>query len=732
MMTRKTTVSIRFPAVLAGLFLLTSCVQAPITTEKAMPSSLTYPTTATVQQDDVYFGTQVADPYRWLEQMTQPEVQEWVATQNAFAKPFLDHLPQREAIKERLTTLWNYERIGTPFRHGDRYFYYANDGLQNQAVLYVTEDPSLSGTALIDPNNFSHDGTVSLARAYVSPQGQYVAYGVSDGGSDWTEFKVRQVSNGQDLTDLIQFTKFTNISWLPDESGFYYSRYPNTQVNQQNTQQGTSQGNDQEPVAIYFHRLGDKQEHDQLVYQLANNQSHNPYPQVTRDGRFLVASISEGFFANAIHIKERNKDTPWLTLFTDWDSRNDLISTDGNLFFFLTNQGAETGRVIAIDYKRPAPEHWQEIIAPRQETLIDVSYVGGKFFATYLRDAHSVVRVHDAFGHFQKELELQQIGTVSGFSGSPNHLETFFATTSFTDPGTVYRYDIRTDTVTELYQNQLAANLDQYVTEQVFYTSKDGTQVPMFLVHKKDLVRNGKAPVLLYGYGGFNVSLTPSFSSSRIAWLELGGVLAIPNLRGGGEYGAAWHKAGTGTQKQNVFDDFIAAAEWLIQAGMTAPKHLAIQGGSNGGLLVGAAMTQRPELFAAALPAVGVLDMLRYHLPSANARSWSSDYGLSEHEAEFNALYAYSPVHNIHAGTCYPATLVTTGDHDDRVVPWHSYKFAAALQQAQSCDNPVLLRVETRAGHGAGTPVWMRIEQIADEWAFLVEYLKVPVQQEAQ
>ncbi|MCO4321958.1 prolyl oligopeptidase family serine peptidase [Aliidiomarina quisquiliarum] len=713
-MSKKTTTL----GIFSSLFILSSCAQAPAVIDEPTLATA-YSPTHTVTQTDNYFGTQVPDPYRWLEQISSPEVQQWVVNQNEFAKPFLEALPLRDTIKARLTALWNYERLSTPFRQGERYFYYRNDGLQNQSVLYVTDNPKLTGEILIDPNTFSADGTVSLARTYVSPQGNYVAYGISDGGSDWTSFKVRHIATGEDLADAIEFTKFTNISWLPDESGFYYSRYPAN---------AAGQGNDQEPVAIYFHLLGNKQSQDQLIYEIKANRSHNPYAQVSRDGRFIVASISEGFFANAIHVKERNSSGPWLKLFNDWTSRNDFIDTDGNLFFFMTNDGAETGRVIAIDYNKPQPEHWQEIIAPREETLTDVSYVGGKFFATYLRDARSVVRVHDAFGRFQQELNLNSIGTVSGFSGNAEHLETFFSMTSFTEPNTIYRYDIRHNQITELSRSKIAADLSQYVTEQVFYSSKDGTKIPMFLVHKKGLERNGKAPVLLYGYGGFNISLTPSFSSSRIAWLELGGVLAIPNLRGGGEYGAAWHRAGTGVNKQNVFDDFIAAAEWLIHEKITSPEHLGIQGGSNGGLLVGAVITQRPELFAAALPAVGVLDMLRYHLPSANARAWSSDFGLSENEAEFNALYAYSPVHNTKAGACYPATLITTGDHDDRVVPWHSYKFAAVLERDQGCDNPVLLRVETRAGHGAGTPIWMRIEQIADDWAFLAKYLNAPGQ----
>ncbi|WP_232819976.1 prolyl oligopeptidase family serine peptidase [Aliidiomarina celeris] len=704
-----------------ALFMIVSCAQRPAQ-DTTPPTGLEYPYTPESDQNDKYHGVDVADPYRWLENLNSTEVQQWVASQNAFTRNTLNIRNQSDTFKQRLTDLWNYERIGTPFRHGDRYFYYRNDGLQNQSVLYVTDHPGNVGKALIDPNGFSNDGTVALADAYVSPQGNYVAYGVSDGGSDWRSFRIRNVQTGRDLADEIRFTKFTNIAWLADETGFYYSRYP--------TGANTPNGDDQQPVAIYFHRLGTAQQNDPLIYSIADNSNHNPYPRVTRDGRFLVAVITDGFFANAIHIKELGTDSRWVRLFDDWQSQNELIDTDGNLFFFKTNNGAETGRVIAVDIRRPAAEHWQELIAAQTETLTNVSYVGGKFFAHYLRNAQSVVHVHDAFGRFEKQLELPDIGTVSGFTGNANHLETFFSLTGFTNPGTVYRYDIRND-ITEVHRRtQFAADLSDFTTEQVFYESKDGTRIPMFLVYQKGLQRNGKNSVLLYGYGGFDISLTPSFSAARIAWIEQGGVLAIPNLRGGGEYGAAWHRAGTQLQKQNTFDDFIAAAEWLINANITAPEHLAIQGGSNGGLLVGAAMTQRPELFAAALPAVGVLDMLRYHVSSANARAWSSDYGLSEDPEHFANLYAYSPVHNTQAGTCYPATLITTGDHDDRVMPWHSYKFTAVLQRDQGCEKPILLKVETRAGHGAGTPIWMRIEQIAEQWAFAFLYTQKNAQEQ--
>lgn len=697
----------------ASILVLAGCSSPSPTAEPE--ERMAYPESLQGTQVDNYHGVQVADPYRWLENMDSPEVKAWVAAQNSLTLPHLADLSSREMLKERLTTLWNYERLSTPFRIADRYFYYRNDGLQNQSVLYVTDNLSRPARVLIDPNNFSTDGTVSLSRTYISPDANFIVYGVSDGGSDWVEFRVRDVRTGESLADHITGTKFTNVSWLPDESAFYYSRYPEGE---------DGQADDQQTVQIYKHTLGQDQSADQLVYKIDHERPINPYPQVASNGRYLLANLSEGFRANGVHVLSLMDDNAeWQPLFDEWDARYSLIEADGNMFYFYTTNNAPNGRVIGVDINRPQPEHWEEIIAEKTETLDNVSYVGGQFFASYLKDAQSVVEIYSAHGKHIKQLELPEIGSVSGFTGDSDHLETFFRLTSFTQPGAVYHYDIANDEIKLHQQTRVNADLESYITEQVFYQSKDGTEVPMFIVRHKDSVLDGENPVLLYGYGGFNVSLTPGFSVGRMVWLEQGGILAVPNLRGGGEYGDAWHQAGTKLNKQNVFDDFIAAAEYLVAENYSSPEKIAIQGGSNGGLLVAAAITQRPELFGAALPAVGVLDMLRYHTPSANARAWSSDYGLSENAEEFEALYAYSPIHNTEAGVCYPPTLITTGDHDDRVVPWHSYKFAAVLQRDQGCAAPVMLRVETRAGHGAGTPTWMAIEQIADQWAFLIEHL---------
>lgn len=697
----------------AGIMVLAGCSQMSV--EPVPTTQIDYPPTRMSNTIDMYHGVQVADPYRWLEQMDSPEVQEWIRNQNQFSNPYLQELPTRELFKQRLTSLWNYERMSTPFRKGSRYFFYRNDGLQNQSVLYVSEDLNRPARVLIDPNQFSTDGTVALSRIYLSSKANYVAYGVSDGGSDWVNFKVRSVNTGEDLDTFISGTKFTNLAWLPDESGFFYSRYPTNQ---------DGRADDQQPVQIYFHLLGTPQERDILVYSVDDERPINPYPQLSNDGRFLIANLWEGYFSNAVHVLNRSiEGAQWQPLFDDWDALYNVIATDGNIFYVSTTNEAPTGRVIAVDINRPEPQHWQEIIPAKETTLDSVSYVGGRFFANYLKDAQSHVEVYSAHGRHIRTLDLPGIGSVQGFTGDPEHMETFFTLTTFTQPGNIYHYDIATGRTKLHYSSDINTDLTGYVTEQVFYTSKDGTQVPMFIVRHRDTLLDSSNPVLLYGYGGFGVSLTPSFSIARTAWLEQGGIVAIPNLRGGGEYGDAWHRAGTKLNKQNVFDDFIAAAEYLIDQGYTQPSKLAIQGGSNGGLLVAAAMLQRPELFAVALPAVGVLDMLRYHTPSANARAWSSDFGLSENPEEFAALFAYSPIHNTQRGVCYPATLITTGDHDDRVVPWHSYKFAAVLQRDQGCDNPVLLRVETRAGHGAGTPTWMAIEQIADQWAFMHKYL---------
>lgn len=673
-----------------------------------------YPETKTVDQQDDYHGTRVEDPYRWLEQDNQ-EVANWVDAQNQLSTPLLQKLPAFADIKDRMTELWNYEKVSTPFRYADRYFYFSNDGLQNQSVLYTMTDLNSAPDVLINPNNFSDDGTVSLARINVSPNATYVAYASSDGGSDWTEIKVRNVESGKDTSDVIEGVKFTEVAWLPNERGFYYSRYPENK---------DGSFDDTKPVSVYFHKLGTKQSDDELIFAFDNQPDLNPYAKVSDDGKYLLIDVFKGYDANAVYLRPlAQENAPFEGLFTKWDGQYQYVTSQKGQLYFKTTNEASTGRVIAVDPRQPEPENWKEIIAAKTHTLKDVHAVDGQLFAHYLQSARSRVAIFDLKGTMLQELALPGIGSISGFEGSHKAPDVFFSFKSFTEPGKTYRYQPEQQRTTLWYETEVPAELDQYKTEQVVYNSADGTEVPMFLVHRKDIELNGKNPTLLYGYGGFNISITPDYDTTRLVWLEMGGVLAIPNLRGGGEFGEMWHQQGTKENKQNVFDDFIAAAEWLINNNYTNKNKLAIQGRSNGGLLVGATMTQRPELFAAALPAVGVMDMLRYQLPSANARGWGSEFGLSENKEEFKTLYAYSPVHNTESGTCYPATLITTGDHDNRVVPWHSYKFAAALQRDQSCDQPILLNVETRAGHGAGTPTWMRIEEHAENWAFLHKHL---------
>ena len=682
-------------------------------------SQLDYPEAKRGEQVDDYHGIQVADPYRWLEELDGEETKEWVEAQNKLSRPYLEKIPQRTAIKERLTQLWNYERYGIPFKEGGKYFYTKNDGLQNQSVLYVAASLDAEPRILIDPNVLRKDATVSLRRYKVSPNGEYIAYALSDGGSDWTTWKVRTIETGADLADELQYTKFTGVSWSRDSKGFYYSRYPEGE---------NGKGDGSKAVSIYYHRVGTDQPQDRQVYAIPDEPRHNPYGFVTEDGRYLVIGVREGFNTNAVRLMDlRQADSKVVPLFDEWDARYNILGNSGNEFFVKTNKDAPLGRVVAVNSKRSDPKNWREIIPEAEETLQNASHVGGVFIARYLKDAQTQVKIFDRKGKLVRAVDLPGVGSAFGFGGKSDDAETFYAFTSFTSPPSIYKYNLITGE-SSLFAKSEVKGLDfnDYETRQVFYNSKDGTRVPMFIIHRKGLELNGENPTLLYGYGGFNISLTPSYRSDRMVWIEMGGVLAIPNLRGGGEYGEAWHLAGTKLNKQNVFDDFIAAAEWLIDNSYTSTPKLAIQGGSNGGLLVGACITQRPDLFGAALPAVGVLDMLRYHTPSANARNWSSDLGLSENADEFKALFAYSPLHNVKDETCYPPTLITTADHDDRVVPWHSFKFGAALQHAQMCKHPVLVRIETRAGHGAGTPTWMRIENIADQLAFLAKTLGMP------
>ena len=684
---------------------------------------LHYPSAPRGTTVDVYHGTEVADPYRWME-TSSPELSAWVTAQNAVSEPYLNAIPAREAIKKRLTELWDYEQYGyswlseksrVPVKLGGRYFYVEKKGSQNQGILYWSASLDVAGKLLIDPNTLSADATASLADYSISPDGRYVAYAVSDGGTDWDTWHVREVDTGRDLPDLIGDTKFTGAAWLPDASAFYYSRYPKG---------ADGKADDQQQVSVYLHRLGTAQSEDALVYATPENARHNPYATVSEDGRWLVYGISYGFDSNAIHLKDLSKpDAPVVRLFDKWDAIYEFLGSDGDRLYFKTTLAAPRGRVIAVDPAAPTPV---EIVPEAKSTLYQASLVAGHVIANYLEDARSHVVVFDGNGKRLHDVRLPGLGTAIGFPDSAKDSETFFAYTDYLTPLALYRYDVAKDEVTTYRKPTVSFDGSPFVTEQVFYTSKDGTRVPMFITRRKDSKLDGSNATLLYGYGGFDVSLTPTYSAAVAAWLERGGIYAVANLRGGGEYGADWHDAGTKTRKQNVFDDFIAAAEWLIAKGYTSPPKLAIHGRSNGGLLVGAVLAQRPELFGATLPGVGVMDMLRYHTASANAYAWSSDYGTVEDADQFRALAAYSPVQNLKPGRCYPPTLVTTADHDDRVVPWHSFKFAAALQYAQACPNPVIIKIETRAGHGAGKPTWMLVEDWANQWAFLTKALDMP------
>ena len=689
------------------------------------PGPVEYPETRTVDQVDDYFGVQVVDPYRWLEDLDDEETAAWVAAQNAVAEPFLAALPGREAIENRLRKIWDYERWSIPFKRGERYFYSHNDGLQNQSVVYVADSTDQEGaeppgSVLLDPNGWSDDGTVALAGMAPSRDGRYVAYAQSDGGSDWCKWKVHDTDSGEDTGDLIDFTKLGWVSWMPDNSGFFYSRYPPREDD-------PTRGDGSKAVSVYFHALGTDQAEDRLVFSQPEHPRRNPYAFVSEDGKYLLVPLQqEGYLENAVHYRKIGEpDSAIRPLLDQWDGLYGYVVNVGPVFLFKTNKDAPRNRIVAVDLNEagtPGAPTLHEVLPESEDALSYASAVGGKLVLNYLHDAHTVVRIAEPNGTKPAipagEVELPGIGSARGFRGRWEDTETFYAYSSFGTPSQIHRYDVASGESELIRSPAIDADLDGYETEQVFYESRDGTRIPMFVTHRKGIDRNGDNPTLLYGYGGFNNSQTPGFSLARLVWLEMGGMLAIPNLRGGGEYGRDWHLAGTKEKKQNVFDDFIAAAEWLIAEGYTSAGRIAIQGRSNGGLLVGATLNQRPDLFAAALPAVGVLDMLRYHLPSANARNWSTDYGLSENEDEFRAQYAYSPLHNVKEGACYPPTLVTTADRDDRVVPWHSFKYAAEMQRAQGCDNPVLIRVETRAGHGAGKPTWMQIEDVADQWAF--------------
>ena len=675
-----------------------------------------YPITARVGVSDNFFGTKVEDPYRWLEDLGSPAVTQWVAAQNAVARPALEAIPQRAWLKKRLGELWNYERYEPPVRRGSHYFFLHNDGLQNQSVLYVSEQLDSPGRVLFDPNTVRADATVALSEFTPDEQGSVVAYATSDGGTDWQVWRFRRVRDASDLPDVVRFTKFWGVSWAHDGSGVYYSRYPAL---------ADGRGDDAARPALYFHRLGTPQDEDRLVYEVTNHPTRIPSGRVTEDGAWLVITQFDGYEKNGVALLDlRASEASAQPLFASWDALYTFIGARGDELYFQTTKDAPRGRVIAVDARHPDAGA-RTVVPESSNALEEASYVGGRILARYVEEAHGVARVYARDGRPVAYVPLPGQGRLDGLQGEGRQSETFFGYTDYLTPRRIYRLDVRSNEATLWRAPRMAASTEAYVTEQVFYSSKDGTRVPMYITHRRDFRKDGDQPVLLYGYGGFNVSLTPLYRPQVQAWLEMGGAYAEANLRGGGEYGEDWHKAGTLANKQHVFDDFIAAAEYLIREGYTRRARLGIHGRSNGGLLIGAVLTQRPDLFGAALPAVGVLDMLRYHTASANARQWSSDYGLAEEPEQFRALYAYSPYQNVKKGSCYPPTLITTADHDDRVVPWHSYKFAAALQAAQTCANPILIRIETRAGHGAGKPVWMQIDDYADQWAFLAKWLGV-------
>jgi prolyl oligopeptidase len=683
---------------------------------------VTYPETKRDSVVEELHGVQVADPYRWLEEADSPESKAWIDAQNALADQLLDSLPERRRFLARLQDAWDYPRVGVPWREGDRYFYYKNHGLQPQSVLYVSDQPGGPGRVLLDPNPLSADGSLSVSSAEVSQDGRLLAYGLSSGGSDWQEIRVRDVETGQDRPDLVRWVKFSSPAWKPDASGFFYGRFgepaPGEELSAVN-----------EHHQVYFHALGTEQSADPLVYARPEEPKWGFGPSVTHDGRYLVLHVWKGTHPeNQVFYRELASEGPFIELMTGFDASYDLIGNQGPVFWFLTDQGAPLKRVIAVDLRRPDPAAWVTLIPESGRVVEAVSVVGDRFLVQTLEHARSRVEVVTLDGRPDGEVPLPGLGTASGFSGRREHRETCFGFTSFHLPETVYRFDLESRQVTALSSPPLDFDPASYQVDQVFYRSKDGTRIPMFLAHKKGLVRDRNRPTFLYGYGGFNINLTPVYNPGIRVWMDAGGVYAMPNLRGGGEYGEAWHQAGIRERKQNVFDDFVAAAEALTTSlGVTRPERMAVGGGSNGGLLVGASMVQRPELFAAAVAQVGVFDMLRFHKFTIGW-AWTSDYGSPDDPTDFKVLLGYSPLHTAREAA-YPATLITTADHDDRVLPGHSFKFAAELQHRQRGPAPILIKVDVRTGHGHGKPTQKRIEEQADKWAFIARALGMKLAQ---
>ncbi len=712
-------------------FFAVAAVIAPgVAVGAAESLAMRYPATEKGEQTDDYHGVKIADPYRWLEDANSDKTQRWVEEQNKVTFGYLRQIPSREGIRQRLSELWNYERYTVPGKESGRYFFSKNTGLQNQNVIFTAPsiDDATAGraTVLLDPNKLSEDGTVALSSYSISDDGKLMSYGVQTSGSDWIEWRLRDVATGKDLPDVVKWSKFSGSAWTKDGAGFFYSGYdaPDERTKLQTANYFQK---------LYYHKVGTPQTEDVLAYERKDQKEWGFGGTVTDDGKYLVVTVTQGTERkNRIFYRPLSAGpagAPMVELLNSFDAKYSFIGNDGPTFYFLTNKGAPRGRIVAIETDKTAAgtePALREIVPQYSETLQTVEYIGGRLVASYLEDAHTKVRVYGLDGKPLADVKFPGLGTASGFRGKPDDAETFFAFTSYTTPSTVYRYNVQTQETRAIFSPKVSFNPADYTTEQVFFKSKDGTRVPMFLTYKNGLKRDGQNATLLYGYGGFDISLTPGFSPANLVWLEMGGVYAVANLRGGGEYGEEWHQGGTKERKQNVFDDFIAAAEFLISTQVTSTPKLAIAGGSNGGLLVGAAMTQRPDLFGAAVPAVGVMDMLRFQKFTIGW-AWTSDYGASDDPKMFPYLVAYSPLHHLKPGVCYPATMVTTSDHDDRVVPAHSFKFAATLQAAQGCDKPTLIRIETKSGHGAGRPTSKLIEEAADRWAFLDSVLNMDV-----
>lgn len=704
----------RLFVVVCAVFLMARC-----TSDTEKPTMLVYPATKKVGVIDTYFGKAVPDPYRWLEDDRSEETEAWVTAQNEVTFNYLNAIPYKDDIKKKLSALWNYPKRSAPRKDGGYYFFYTNDGLQNQYVLHKQDNLEADSEVFIDPNTWSEDGTVTLAGFNVKDDGKYAAYAIQRSGSDWVDYQVMDMSTKEDLGDTISWIKFGGVSWF--EEGFFYSRFPAPDSGAEYSSQNQDQ-------AVYYHQLGNAQEADQLIYEDSSKPLQYKFAGTTEDEHFLVLNLSEGTSGNRLAIKDLTKgiESPFVFLNDGFDNDHNIIDNIGETLLIYTNLDAPNYRLVSVSADAPTTDNWIDVL-PNQDNRVLTSVrllPNNQLLVQYMEDASDYLYIYDIMGNLVKEVPLPTIGSVGGVSTDKEDDFFFYSFTSFTYPSVIYKYDLNTHQQEVFFQPQLTFNPDDYETRQVFYESTDGTKVPMFLTMKKGLELDGQRPTYLYAYGGFNISLTPSFNPSNLILMDQGGVYALANLRGGGEYGEAWHKGGMLQNKQNVFDDFITAGEYLIDEGYTSSEKLAIAGGSNGGLLVGACMTQRPELYAVAFPAVGVMDMLRFHKFTVGF-GWVVEYGSSDNEEDFRNLYAYSPLHNLKEGVEYPATMVTTADHDDRVVPAHSFKFAAALQEKHAGEHPVLIRIETKAGHGGGKPVSMIIEEQADKWAFMFNNMGV-------